>query len=229
MKLLSAAGLADGFTTTIRTSDGFTPAWRPISILVQEDMEALGINIERLPPNGEAFSRQYYSQSFSDPEVRDAHMLYGWSTASPTANDYFWENIHSQSASQHFNIIDATVDDLADRQFVELDPDARREMHVQIVDYFSEEAFWLDKVPGLGRRLPRAPGAPLLAVQRTLHRDPLVLGLGLRLPQGLAGPRPSGGVAHDRPPQVAHRSPDSRTAGQAGCSRRLWNLKAGAG
>ena len=120
-------------------------------------MRELGLDLVTLRADGQAFVDQYYNQGWSDPEVRDSEMLNGFSTASPTANGYFWENIHSESASQHFNILDATVDDLADRQFAELDPDARRELILQIVDLFNEEAYWMDKVPASSQRFDLRP------------------------------------------------------------------------
>ena len=39
------------------------------------------------------------------------------------------------------------MDDLADRQLGELDPAARRELQLQILDRFNEQAYWLDNVP----------------------------------------------------------------------------------
>jgi hypothetical protein len=74
-------------------------------------------------------------------------MIQVWSTPAPTANGYFWDNLHSQSSTQHFNVVDSVIDDLADRQFGEFDPDARREMFQQIIHQMNEEAYWMDKVP----------------------------------------------------------------------------------
>ncbi len=145
-QLLAAAGAGQGHRIRHRSPAGFTNPGADTQ-LIFEDLRALGFEPEMLPTNGTAFATQYYSQGFSDPAVRDADMIQGWSTASPTANGYFWENIHSQSSTQHFNVVDPVVDDLADRQFGEYDPEARRHLHQQIVHRFNEEAYWMDKVP----------------------------------------------------------------------------------
>ena len=145
-QLLAAAGVGQGHRIRHRSPAGFTNPG-PDTELIFKDLRALGFEPEMLPADGTAFAKQYYSQGFSDPAVRDADMIQGWSTASPTANGYFWENIHSQSSTQHFNVADPVVDDLADRQFGEFDPEARRHLHQQIVHHFNEEAYWMDKVP----------------------------------------------------------------------------------
>ena len=146
MKLLAAAGVASGTRIRHRSPAGFTNPGADTE-LIFEDLRDLGFEPEMLPADGPAFSNQYYSQAWSDPEKRDSEMIQGWSTAAPTANGYFWENIHSQSSTQHFNVVDATIDDLADRQFGEFDPAARRELFTQIIDRFNDEAYWMDKVP----------------------------------------------------------------------------------
>ncbi len=145
-KLLAAAGVEAGHKVRLRSPLGFS-GLGPDTELVFEDMRALGFEPELLPADGDEFGDQYYQQEFSDPEKRSSEMIQGWSTAPPTANGYFWENIHSQSSAQHFNVIDPVVDDLADRQFGEFDPDVRRELFEQIIDQFNEEAYWMDKVP----------------------------------------------------------------------------------
>ncbi len=145
-KLIAAAGVESGLKVRHRSPLGFA-GLGPDTELIFEDMRALGFEPELLPADGAAFSKMYYSQGFSDPEIRDSEMIQGWSTAAPTANGYFWENIHSQSTTQHFNIQDAVIDDLADRQFGEFDTDARREMFTQIINQMNDEAYWMDKVP----------------------------------------------------------------------------------
>ena len=145
-QLLAAAGVEEGTRVRHRSPLGFA-GLGPDTELIFEDMRALGFEPELLPADGAAFSTMYYSQGFSDPDVRDSEMIQGWSTAAPTANGYFWENIHSQSSTQHFNIEDPVIDDLADRQFGEFDADVRRGMFEQIINQMNEEAYWLDKVP----------------------------------------------------------------------------------
>ena len=105
-------------------------------------------------------------------------MIQGWSTAAPTANGYFWENIHSQSSTQHFNIVDPVIDDLADQQFGESDPEARRELFLRIMEQMNEEAYWMDKLPASGGHLHPAAGGALCALPRAVHRHPPASGTG---------------------------------------------------
>ena len=145
-KLLAAAGVEAGHPIRHRSPAGFTNPGADTQ-LIFEDLRALGFEPELLPADAAAFSKQYYSQGFSDPAVRDADMIQGWSTAAPTANGYFWENIHSKSSVQHFNVMDPVIDDLADRQFGEFDVEARREIFGQIINQFNDQAYWMDKIP----------------------------------------------------------------------------------
>ena len=145
-KLIAAAGIESGHKVTHRSPLGFA-GLGPDTELIFEDMRALGFDPELLPSDGTEFADQYYQQGFSDPDRRSSDMIQGWSTAAPTANGYFWENIHSQSSTQHFNIVDPVIDELADRQFGEFDPDARREMFLQIMAQMNDQAYWMDKVP----------------------------------------------------------------------------------
>ena len=146
-KLLAAAGVEDGFTWRHRGPGGFSGATDSQDSLLVEDFRDVGLNMEFLPADGPAFSAAYYGRGFSDPARRESESIQGWSTATPTANGYFWENIHSQSSSEHFNIVDPTVDDLADRQRETLDPDERRELLHEINDYVNDQCYLLDKVP----------------------------------------------------------------------------------
>ena len=145
-KLLSAAGVEKGHKIRHRHPGGFSGPGGDTQ-LVFESLRELGFEPELLPSDGAAFADQYYAQGFSDPERRGSEMIQGWSTAAPTANGYFWENIHSKSSVQHFNIVDPVIDDLADRQFSEIDTEARRELFQQIMKQMNDEAYWMDKLP----------------------------------------------------------------------------------
>ena len=145
-KLLAAAGVEEGHKVRLRSPLGFA-GLGPDTELIFEDMRAIGFEPELLPADGTEFGDQYYQQGFSDPERRSSEMIQGWSTAAPTANGYFWENIHSKSSTQHFNIMDPVIDELADSQFGEFDFETRREVFSKILEQMGEEAYWMDKVP----------------------------------------------------------------------------------
>ena len=156
VKLLAAAGVEDGFKVEWRTPEGFAGRASETDLII-EDMREIGLDFQTLPADGQAFSQAYYSQGFSNPDTRESAMLSGWSTASPTANGYFWENIHSESSSQHFNVLNQQVDDLADKMFANLDPVERRQQILAIMDIFNEEAYFMDKVPASSGRFEVRP------------------------------------------------------------------------
>lgn len=146
-QLLAAAG-AEGLTWQHCGPPSFSGETTPQDALWQQDMRAIGLNIEFANPESVNFTTQYYGGGFRDTEVRATESIQGWSTAAPTRNGYFWENIHSASSVNHFDTRDAEVDRLADLQRSEGDPDQRQEYIRQIFDYFNDQAYWMDKPPG---------------------------------------------------------------------------------
>ena len=111
-------------------------------------MQAIGADIEFLNVDYSVFNAQYYGQGFKDPSKWQSESIQGWSSATPRANGYFWENLHSQSSTNHFATNDAEVDRLADLQRSELDPDQRQETIRELFDYFNDQAYWMDKATG---------------------------------------------------------------------------------
>ncbi len=147
-KLLAAAGWETGLSWTHRGPAGFTGETTSQDALWLQDMQAIGVDVEFANPESVNFTTQYYGGGFRDPEKRATESIQGWSTATPTRNGYFWENIHSASSVNHFDTRDPEVDRLADLQRSEGDPDQRQEYIRQIFDYFNDQAYWMDKPPG---------------------------------------------------------------------------------
>jgi len=119
-------------------------------------MAAVGLNMEFKNIEFSVFNAQYYGRQWTDPATAEGESIQGWSTASPTANCYFWENVHSESSVAHFALKDPEVDRLADAQRVELDPAARRETQLELWNYINQKAYLMDKIPsGWGRSFHR--------------------------------------------------------------------------
>jgi peptide/nickel transport system substrate-binding protein len=112
-----------------------------------EDLQNVGVDVEFLNVEFSVFNAQYYGQQWKDPATAESDSLQGWSTASPTANGYFWENVHSKSSVAHFAVNDPEVDRLADAQLSELDPAARRDIQLELYDYMNDQAYFMDKIP----------------------------------------------------------------------------------
>ena len=64
-----------------------------------------------------------------------------WDIHGTQADNYFNNQIHSQSPGNWHNINDPQLDEWAEAQSVELDPDKRREIHRQIWDKVLEDAY----------------------------------------------------------------------------------------
>ncbi len=146
-KLLSAAG-AEGISWRHRGPAGFSGETTSQDALWLQDMQALGLDVDFVSTESVSFTNQYYGGGFRDPENRATESIQGWSTATPTRNGYFWENIHSESGVNHFDTRDPEVDRLADLQRSEGDPDQRQEYIRELFDYFNDQAYWMDKPPG---------------------------------------------------------------------------------
>ena len=144
-KLLAAAG-AEGLTFTHIGPAQFSGGTDSQDALLIEDMAAIGVTMNYKNIDFSVFNAQYYGQQWWKGSA-EAESIQGWSTATPTANGYFWENIHSQSSTNHFAINDPEVDRLADAQRSELDPAARREIQLELYNYINNKAYLMDKLP----------------------------------------------------------------------------------
>ena len=58
------------------------------------------------------------------------------------ANHFFYHLVHSQSPKNLWQLDDPQVDAWAEAQQVELDPEARREIHRTMWEYFLDKMFW---------------------------------------------------------------------------------------
>ena len=230
-KLLAAAGWETGLSWTHRGPAGFTGETTSQDALWLQDMQAIGVDVEFANPESVNFTTQYYGGGFRDPEKRATESIQGWSTATPTRNGYFWENIHSASSVNHFDTRDPEVDRLADLQRSEGDPDQRQEYIRQIFDYFNDQGLLDGQAARNLDRHGAAAGVAVLPLQCAAHRHPLVLGLGLRGAQGVARRDPHG-IADDQPAgplagtktETRRREPTCGSAPSA--SGRTWITRA---
>ena len=144
-KLLAAAGAEKLKWRHIGPSQFSGDATSAEAVLL-ESLKEVDAEIEFLNVPFTEFGAQYYGQGFSNASGA-SESLSGWSTATPTANGYFWENVHSESSTNHFAVKDPEVDRLADAQRSEGDPQRRQEFIRELFDYMNDQAYWLDKWP----------------------------------------------------------------------------------
>ena len=158
-KLLSAAGFDDGLGRTIDlgwgiNTDGLNnQIYEAMSDGLRTD---LGIDINRtLAVDGAAYNAKLYGTEYQDLHVatpRPAWDPHGFS----------FSRLHSESGGNYYNIADPVLDDLTERQQVELDLDERRNLIRQIMDRDLEEMYTLWGV----------------MVYKFMIRDPKVFNLG---------------------------------------------------
>ena len=72
----------------------------------------------------------------------------GWPAPAQDASGYFHNQVRSDSGGNRWRIIDPDIDQWADEQQFELDPDARREIHRKIWDRLLEKAYRIEKATG---------------------------------------------------------------------------------
>jgi ABC-type transport system substrate-binding protein len=65
-----------------------------------------------------------------------------WLTVGFDADNFFFNSVHSESPGNRWQLKDPQVDAWAEQQSVELDPDARREIHREMWDHFLEQMYW---------------------------------------------------------------------------------------
>ena len=104
------SGKKELFLATIRsTGPRLLKIWEEIACDYEDPIEslwAIGVYYyDHLESHATNMKLQFRAISEADdPEIRDAPMIYGWSTASPTGNGYFYENIHSESSTRGWNV-----------------------------------------------------------------------------------------------------------------------------
>ena len=65
-----------------------------------------------------------------------------WRTVGFDADNYFYNQVHSESPGNRWQLKDPQIDQWADQQQVELDPDARREILRQMWDHIVEQCYY---------------------------------------------------------------------------------------
>ena len=90
--------------------------------LFGEFFEAIGITMNPVDLDYAGFNATYYGRTFKDE--RDA--LFGFTTTTPSATGYFYDNVHSQSAKAYHAVNDPQIDEWAEQQRSEVDPEERK-------------------------------------------------------------------------------------------------------
>jgi len=129
-KLLQAAG-AEGLEVEYPYFPGYLQAQNEI---LPPQMREAGITLNLQQMDYTAFNGMLASVSYPDA-------IQAWDPHGTQADNYFKNQLKSDSAGNWFTINDPQLDQWADEQSVELDPDARREMLRRIWDRVLDKAY----------------------------------------------------------------------------------------
>ena len=133
-KLLKAAGAEDLSLNSIWYNYG--PQYDQHTEIVIANFLAAGIDI-----NSRSVDYTEFNSTWVPGKLEEATTT-GWLTAGFDADNAFYNSVHSESPGNRWRLSDPQVDEWAEAQQVELDPDARRDIHKTMWDYFMEVMYW---------------------------------------------------------------------------------------
>ena len=142
MKLLAAAGADDLSIDGIyyRYADYFAE----ITEITTEQFRQVGIGLDSRSVDYTEFNSAWVPAKLEEATTS------GWLTVGFDADNFFYNSVHSTSPGNRWQLNDAQVDSWAEAQQVELDPDARRDIHRQMWDHFLQKMYWPPVPSGLG-------------------------------------------------------------------------------
>jgi peptide/nickel transport system substrate-binding protein len=140
-KLLDAAGASNlAIEATYYTYAGYD-ATRP-EVLTDQFRQA-GMNLVARKTEYTEFNSQWVGGKLAEATTS------GWATPGFDADTYFYNQVHSTSPGNRHRLADPQIDQWADAQRVELDPEARKEILNKIWD-----RIWVDQM----YRIPQSGG-----------------------------------------------------------------------
>jgi ABC-type transport system substrate-binding protein len=128
-QLLQAAGAQDlqfSFMDTKAYGDRSSA-----NALLIDMFREVGITMEYRDVQAQEFNTQYYARGWLKSDV-DA--ILNFTTAAPTVNGYWWDNLNSASAKNYLGITDPEIDQWTNQIRSELDPEARKDAMRKVWD-----------------------------------------------------------------------------------------------
>ena len=144
MKLLQAAG-AEGLEI-VNSYYAYTKGFEQHTEVLQAQLQKAGIKMSGGKVDYTEFNSQWVPSKLPDVSTS------AWSTSGYDADNWFHGQVHSQSPGNRWRINDPQIDEWAEAQQIELDPDARKELWQKIWDQDADQAyrptipsgFWLE-------------------------------------------------------------------------------------
>ena len=125
-KLLQAAGAED--LEMNNSYYAYSAEYQTRSEVVQAQLKAAGINMTGGKVDYTEFNSQWVPRMLPDASTS------AWATSGYDADNWFHGQIHSQSPGNRWRMVDTQIDEWAEAQQVELDPDTRRDIWQKIWD-----------------------------------------------------------------------------------------------
>jgi peptide/nickel transport system substrate-binding protein len=132
-QLLEAAGVTD--LTVDNTYFAYTEANNRQTEILVAQFRDIGVTMTGGKADYTEFNSQWIGRKL--PEISTV----GWATSGFDADNWFYGQIHSQSPGNRWNIGDPQIDQWAEEQQVELDPEARKEIWRKIWDRELDQAY----------------------------------------------------------------------------------------
>jgi peptide/nickel transport system substrate-binding protein len=132
-KLLQAAGQEDFTINYIYYPYGESTI-RLAEVTVAQ-LRAAGINLKGGKVDYTEFNSQWVGAKLAEASTS------GWLTVGFEANNFFYNSLHSKSPGNRWQIRDQKLDEWAEAQATELNPQKRREIHRKIWDYELEQVY----------------------------------------------------------------------------------------
>lgn len=125
-QLLEAAGAADLEINEIHYD--YLTTWKQDAELLVDQWRNIGVTLNLRTDEYVAYTSLLTGRRIEEASVS------GWGVSGTAPDPYIYDNLHSQSPQNRWLINDPVIDDLAERQRVELDEDARRDLIKQVYD-----------------------------------------------------------------------------------------------
>jgi peptide/nickel transport system substrate-binding protein len=125
-QLLDAAGASN--LTINELHYDYLPTWKQDGELLVDQWRNIGVTLNLRTDEYTA-----YTSVLAGLKIEEA-TISGWGVGGTTPDPYIYDNLYSKSPQNRWLIKDPVIDDLAEKQRVELDADKRRELLKQVYD-----------------------------------------------------------------------------------------------
>ncbi|MSQ35521.1 MAG: ABC transporter substrate-binding protein [Dehalococcoidia bacterium] len=125
-KLLEAAGAKDLVINEVHYD--YLSTWKAQGETLVNQYKQIGVTL-----NTKTDDYTAYTSMLTGRKIPEATIT-GWGVSGVTPDPYVYDNLHSKSPQNRWLINDPKIDELADKQRVELNPQARRELIKQVYD-----------------------------------------------------------------------------------------------